>query len=93
MTYLSVQFPFFNIPVVKQITRFIVRKIISIIINKTELGLTMIHNILHTTAQGKDFIQSVHNYAEVVKHGTPEEIEAAKKDKIDKARNLIRLNR
>lgn len=93
IAYLSVQFPFFAMPIVNRITKWMVSRIITILVQKTELGVTMIKNHINTAKQGKDFTESAQKYTEVLKNGTPEEIEKAKLDKINKARDLIRFNR
>lgn len=82
MTYLQAQIPFFNLPIVKFFTEMVVNKIVSIIVNYTELGIYFIHIDLKTAAQSQEFQEA----AKINKELPSEE---SKQKLIEAARKLI----
>jgi hypothetical protein len=93
MGFLTANVPFFALPVVRQITKIIVGKIISLAVNETELGLYFIHVDQYTKEQSDKFKEAAQKNAEAQANGSEEERRLAEEELINRARDLIRFNR
>lgn len=92
MAYLSVQFPFLNIPVVKQLIRLVVNKILTIAIRSTELAGYFEIIDFKTGKEADDFKEVAEKHEKAKETGaTKDEIEKLELAKIDAARNLIKF--
>lgn len=93
MLYITTQFPFFGLPIIRLITRLAVDKVITIAINDTEFGGFVIFSKVITKEQAAEFDKHSKKNDEVQKNGTPEEKQKAKQDLINATRNLVKYNR
>lgn len=71
---------------------FFVGKILSIAIEKTELGIFFLYTDFRVTAQGRDFEAYALANLNVRKNGTPEEIKNAEINLINAFRNFAKFN-
>lgn len=91
MTYLSVQFPFLNAPVLKQIVRYFVNKIIDVAITRTEMGAYFGVVDLKTGHEGKEFDHAGLALQQAQEKGDPNEIARLEQEKMDAFRKLVRI--
>lgn len=92
VAWLKTTFPFFNFPVISQLTDLFVQKVYEIGFKFTEMGVYFLRVDLGVSKQSREFEQSaLHNY-EIKKIGTKEEIRDAEKNLIDKARIFIKFS-
>jgi hypothetical protein len=92
MKYLVSQIPFFRLAFINPIAAFFVGKVISIAVDKTELGAFFLFIDLRISAQGRAFEQvALLNY-EVQKNGTKEEKLDAEEKLIEKFRELVKFS-
>lgn len=71
---------------------FLISKIISVLVTKTEVGIYMTTIPQHTTDQQRDFLNAITKNMEVRANGTPEEKAKARQDLIDNAGAFIRFS-
>jgi hypothetical protein len=94
MSYLCVQFPFLNVPILKWIAGLVVGKVLTVAVKYTELGIYFIHVDVMTSQQAKHFEEAAGKLEKARTDGkTPEEIKALEEECIDRARELIRFGR
>ena len=92
MAFLSVNAPFFALPVIRQITEFAVNKIISLAIKETEIGAFFAYVDIYTKAQVKAFEEAAIRNKIAQESGTDEEKKKAEEAFIAAARDLIKFN-
>lgn len=91
MTYLKVQFPFFNLPIIRNITELIISKILSIAFDETELGIYILM-IRHTTSkEAQRFEIAVFKHKEAILRGTDEDKEKAREELLSAFRDLVKF--
>ncbi len=74
------------------ITKFIITKAVTVLIQKTEFGIFFKYIDLRVDSQGKDFsAAAVKNY-QIQKTGTPEEIKKSEEELAQKFKNFIMFN-
>ena len=95
MTYLAVQAPVFNLPILNSIVRFLVSRVISIAVNNTELGVYFIYTDQRTSAQAKAYEKAAQASAKAQADPamTEEEKKRAEEELLACARQLVRLGR
>lgn len=91
MSYLSVQLPFVNLPVVKQLVKFFVQKILDIAVMQTEMGAYMAIIDIKTSAEGNKYEKAGLELEEAKKKGDPDEVAKLEKEKMDAFRKLVRI--
>ena len=92
MKYLSVQFPFSNTPVIKQIIKMIVKKVMTLAMKRTELGAYFAITGFKVGKERDEFEKAALDLEEAKKKGNADEIAKMEQAKIDAARKLIRIN-
>lgn len=95
MSYLAVQAPVFNLPILNAVIRFLVSRVISIAVNNTELGIYFIYTDQRTSAQAKAYEKAAQENAKAKADPavTEEEKKRAEEELLARARELIRLGR
>lgn len=91
MAYLSVQAPFVNLPVIKQIIKAIIGKILKLAMHQTELGTYFLVVDIATAKEAKDFEKVALELETAKTKGDADEIKRLEQSKIDAARKLIRI--
>lgn len=91
MSYILARQPLLATPVVKEITKWIVEKILGIAIFHTEMGAFFLFTDFRTSAQGRAFFQSALKRQAALKNGNEEEIKRAEADMIDNFRSLVKF--
>lgn len=81
--------PFFAWPVINQVTSFIVNQIVSLLINKTEVGIYFIRTDILTTGQASTYLKAQEDLQGAK---TDDEKKVAELAVINAARDLIKFN-
>jgi hypothetical protein len=89
--FIKAQIPFFNLPIISNILDMVIKQIMGIAIDKTELGAFFLYINFHVNAQGKDFLDAARKNAIIQQSGTPEEKANAEKNLINSARAFIKF--
>jgi hypothetical protein len=94
MAYILVKMPWMSTPFLKQICQFFVNAVLTIAVNKTEMGAFFLFIDFRTSAQGRDFYDKavVNRDVQTNPKSTPEEKERAKQDAIDNFRALVKFS-
>lgn len=84
--------PFFNFPGIKQVTEFLITKLLEVISNATEMEAFFLYTDFRTNAQGRDFTQKALDYEAAKKTGDKDAIAKAEQALIDSMRALIKFS-
>lgn len=92
IAWIKTAVPFFNLPIISQLTDMVVNKIFEIGLKYTEMGAYFLLVDLTVSKQSKDFeAATIANY-KIRQTGTTEEKQNAEQDLIDKARIFIKFH-
>lgn len=90
MSALVTAAPFFGLPVIHTITKYVVESILKFVVNETELGAYFLYVDRYTKAQAGRFEEAALKNQEAQKYGTEEEKRLAEEELIRRARELIK---
>lgn len=91
MTYLRAQFPFFNLPIIRNITELAVSKILALALDQTELGVYIVM-IKHTTSkQAQRFEIAAYKHREAILRGSDAEIRKAREELLNAFKDLSKF--
>lgn len=85
--FASSQLPFLKLPIIRQISEFIIETVLGIAVKETEFGIFILKTKIDVSIQGKEFRDTAEKYHA----STGEERTRLEKELIDHARNLIKL--
>lgn len=88
LLYIFTNIPFLKAPFLKQITEKIVESIISIFVNKTEMGIFFIYIDVRTNNQGELFSLMAYKNYKAQKNGTEQEKKIAEENLIASFKNF-----
>lgn len=91
LLYIFTNLPFLKAPFLKQITEKIVESIISIFVNKTEMGIFFIYIDTRSSHQGEVFSQMAYRNFIAQKNGTEQEKKIAEENLINAFKNFASL--
>lgn len=80
MSYLTVEFPFLGLPIVKDVLGLIVDKIIKIQVDTAELGIFFLYIDVRVNNQGHEFVDAAYRNRNAQLHGTDQEKQDAEEN-------------
>lgn len=91
-TLLVTAVPFFKLPIIGTITEIIIKKIVSTLVNLTELQIFFIYIDMRTAKQAKEFESAAAINRRIQESGTAEEKKNAEATLINAFRNFVKLS-
>lgn len=92
LAYIYAAFPFFNLPIIKNITSLVVKKIFRIGFELGELSINYLLIDIDTSKQRKEFEKAAIRDKEVQANGSPEDKEKSRQAKMDAFRAFAKLH-
>lgn len=89
MSYIVAEVPFLGLPVIRSIVGFTVEKILSVVVNSTEMGAYFVYTDFRVNAQGHDFILAAMENHKIQASGTPEEKAASERKLFEKFTKFV----
>jgi len=93
LKYFCAEFAFFTLPIVNPIFKIVIKKIITVLINYTELGAYFIYVDNFTQEQAAKFQEAAQKNKEAQANGTDEQKKIAEQELIARARDLVKYSR
>jgi hypothetical protein len=91
-TAIAASAPWVRLPVIRHVTEYILKRIISFVVNSGETGAFFLYIDIRVNQQASEFEFAAHQNKRAQENGTQEQKDAAEKLLVEKFTNFVRLS-